>query len=174
MNAKIAAPKLAASLFEQLGGKKGLQDWVNRFYDKVSKHDLLGSLFPPDLTETRERQYAYFVEFFGGESLYTERYGKPFLRYRHRKIRIGRAERDAWMALMMEALSETKCETKGGKKDDAKGGGKDDAKGGGKDDAKGGASISTELIQQVQKRLTPLADAMINHSPNKQDAYYFQ
>ena len=44
---------------------------------------------------------AFFVEFFGGPPLYSERYGQPFLRFRHRKVKIGQPERDAWMALLM-------------------------------------------------------------------------
>ncbi len=131
-----------ASLLEALGGETGIREWVECFYDKVAVHVLLGSLFPKDLTATRERQYAYFVEFFGGAQLYSERYGRPFLRYRHRHVRIGIPEYDAWLELIMAALREQ--------------------------------GASELLCERVRQRIAPLAKAMINHHPEKKDAYYFQ
>jgi len=91
---------------ERLGGEAGVRRWVDRFYDKVPAHPLLGPLFPPDLTDSRDKQWAFFVEFFGGERRYTERYGPAFLRFKHRKARIGQPERDAWMELMLASLRE--------------------------------------------------------------------
>lgn len=89
---------------ERLGGEAGIRRWVDRFYDQVPASPLLGLLFPPDLTGSRDKQWAFFVEFFGGTPLYTERYGPAFLRFKHRKARIGQLERDAWMDLMLASL----------------------------------------------------------------------
>ncbi len=128
-------------LLERLGGSEGIGRWVQRFYDKIARDPLLAPLFPPDLTASREKQHAYFVEFFGGPRLYSETYGRPFLRFRHRHVRIGRPERDTWMRLVMEALAE--------EVDDP------------------------ALRDEVARRLGPMADAMINHHPDKQDPYFF-
>jgi len=89
---------------QQLGGEAGIRRWVDRFYSRVPGDAVLAPLFPSDLTESRDKQFAFFVEFFGGPALYSERYGQAFLRYKHRKVGIGVPERDAWMNLMMDSL----------------------------------------------------------------------
>jgi hemoglobin len=125
----------------RLGGEEGIGRWVRRFYDRIGAHPLLAHLFR-DLEQAKEKQHAYFVEFFGGPRRYTERFGRPFLRYQHRHFRIGQAERDAWMALALASLRE--------EIDDG------------------------EVLAEVERRLGAIADAMINHHPEKKDAYYFQ
>ena len=129
------------ALLQSLGGEAGIRQWVDGFYDRVAADPLLMALFPPNLSQSREKQWAYFVQFFGGTAYYTERYGKPFLRFKHRKIRIGLPERDAWMAHLLDSLR---------------------------------AQYGDEaLVSEVERRVRPLADAMVNHQPGKQDTYYF-
>lgn len=135
----MAAP--AAPLIEALGGEAGIHAWVERFYARIGADPLLAPLFPADLAESREKQYAFFVQLFGGPPLYEQRYGKAFLRFKHRHARIGRAERDAWMSHLLQALRE------------------------------GGATLA--VLSAVISRVAPLADAMINHHPERKDAYYF-
>lgn len=130
-----------SSLFEQLGGEAGIGAWVDRFYDRIAAHPLLAPLFPDDLGLSKEKQAAFFVQFFGGPPRYNERFGQPWLRYRHRHVRIGPAERDAWLSLALEALRE------------------------------GGAEAA--LVEQVEARLAPMAENMVNHHPEKRDSYYF-
>ena len=89
----------------QLGGDAGIARWVERFYARVAQEPLLAPMFD-DLARAQEKQYAYFVEFFGGPKLYTEQYGRAFLRFKHRHFRIGQPEREAWMRHAMEALAE--------------------------------------------------------------------
>jgi hemoglobin len=91
-------------LIERLGGEPAVRRWVDLFYDAVARDPVLAPLFPGDLSESRDKQFAFFVQMLGGPALYQERYGQPFLRYRHRKVRIGVPERDAWMLRVMEAL----------------------------------------------------------------------
>lgn len=95
-----------SSLLEQLGGEPGIRRWVDRFYDQVPRDPLLAPLFPPDLVASRDKQFQFFVEFFGGPPLYTQQHGPAFLRFKHRKARIGQPERDAWMRLMLASLKE--------------------------------------------------------------------
>lgn len=94
----------------ELGGSEGIARWVARFYDAVGQHRLLAPMFE-DLEVAREKQRAFFVEFFGGPKEYTDSYGKPFLRFKHRNFKIGAAERDAWMELVMAALGGEVTET---------------------------------------------------------------
>lgn len=93
-----------------LGGEEGVTRWITRFYEQLAEHPLLAGLFEQDMEVSRDKQVAFMVEFFGGPARYTEQYGKAFLRYKHRHIRIGRPERDAWMELIMACLRETGAE----------------------------------------------------------------
>ena len=131
---------------EQLGGDEGIRLWVDRFYDKVPSEPLLAGMFPSDLSESRKKQHAFFVEFFDGPKLYTENYGRPFMRFKHRNFKIGKPERDAWMRLVMEALAEALQEQ----------------------------GLDTGgVIEAAEAKLGAIADVMINHDPAKKDAYYF-
>ena len=129
------------SELEQLGGEAGIRKWMTLFYGAVPDHPVLAPLFTADLAISLERQTAYMIEFFGGPAKYTESYGKPFLRFRHRHIRIGEPERDAWLALLLKTLEEV--------------------------------TSDEDLIESVRRKIEPIATAMINHHPEKKDAYYF-
>jgi hemoglobin len=94
------------SVLERLGGEEAVQRWVTAFYDAIARDPLLAPLFSSDLTLSREKQFAFFVQFLGGPARYSERFGRPFLRYLHRKVRIGQEERDAWMRLLLQSLRE--------------------------------------------------------------------
>ncbi len=95
---------VAETFLQRLGGEEAVRRWVNLFYDAVSQDAVLAPLFPEDLTDSRDKQFAFFVQYFGGPALYSERYGNPFLRYLHRHVKIGQRERDAWMLRLMETL----------------------------------------------------------------------
>jgi len=92
------------SLIERLGGEEAVRRWVDLFYALVKADEVLAPLFPDDLSLSREKQFAFFVQMLGGPPLYQERFGRPFLRFHHRKVRIGLIERDAWMRRVMESL----------------------------------------------------------------------
>jgi len=131
---------------EKLGGLEGVRLWVDRFYDKVRGEPLLAGMFPSDLSESRNKQHAFFVEFFDGPKLYTENYGRPFMRFKHRHFKIGKPERDAWMRLVMEALVEALQEQ----------------------------GLNAEgVIEAAEAKLGAIADVMVNHDPGKKDPYYF-
>lgn len=90
---------------ELLGGEAGITRWITRFYDMIAAHPLLAPLFTRDINLSRDKQIAFMVEFLGGPAKYTQLYGKPFLRFKHRHVTIGQAERDAWMELVMASLA---------------------------------------------------------------------
>jgi hemoglobin len=132
----------APTILERLGGAEGIRRWIWRFYDRVSQDGLLGPLFPADLTESRVKQAAFFIEFFGGPPEYTRRYGQAFLRFKHRRVTIGRPERDAWLAALVASLREQVAEA--------------------------------DVVAEVERRIAPIATSMINHDPERKDAYYFR
>lgn len=95
-----------ATLYDRLT-KEGLERLINRFYDLVHQDEVLKEIFPEDLTETREKQFAFMSGFFGGPSLYLQKYGHPRLRMRHLPFPIGETEARAWLSCMQQALQDT-------------------------------------------------------------------
>ena len=96
-----------ANLWQEVGGDPTFRTLVEAFYRKVEADPILRPLFPTDLSEGREKQLLFLVQYFGGPPRYDERHGHPRLRLRHLPFRIGGTERDRWLALMLEAVDET-------------------------------------------------------------------
>ena len=95
-----------STLCARLGETK-LRDMVAAFYRRVRVDDVLGPMYPPGDWEGAEKRLADFIVYrFGGPQTYIEERGHPRLRGRHMPFAIGEAERDRWMKLMGEAMSE--------------------------------------------------------------------
>lgn len=93
-------------LCETIGEAK-LRSMVAAFYRRVREDDLIGRLYPPEDWEGAEKRLADFIVYrFGGPPVYLQERGHPMLRARHMPFPIGGAERDRWMALMMQAMDE--------------------------------------------------------------------
>jgi hemoglobin len=102
-----AAP--ASTPFERLGGEPGVRALVDRFYDLMDLEPVFAgirALHPPTLEGSRDKLHWFLCGWLGGPSLYIERFGHPRLRARHLPYAIGIAERDQWMACMMQAMAE--------------------------------------------------------------------
>jgi len=134
------------SMVERLGGDAAIRDWVERFYALVMQHPLLAHMFN-DLEQSKIKQHAFFVEFFGGPRLFTDQFGRPFMRFRHRLVKIGKPERDAWMECVMASLREM---------------------------ARDAGINDQAAITEAEARLGGMADHMINHHPEIKDSYYFK
>ena len=94
-------------------GEKGCRRLVTAFYRRIPADDLLGPMYPAeDLLGAEERLYLFLCFRLGGDSRYPEQRGHPRLRMRHAPFRIGVAERDRWLQLMGEAMTE--CEVASG------------------------------------------------------------
>lgn len=92
--------------FDQLG-EAGFTLLVAAFYRRVRTDDLIGTLYPPDDWAGAESRLRDFLVYrFGGSPKYIEERGHPRLRMRHLPFRIGVAERDRWMSLMLAAMEE--------------------------------------------------------------------
>jgi hemoglobin len=97
----IETPKL----YDALGDDR-FRSLVEAFYRRVEADPELRAIFPPDLTEGKERQYLFLTQYFGGPPRYNERYGPPFLRRRHFPFAITREARDRWITHMLAAIEE--------------------------------------------------------------------
>jgi len=99
--------------YDLLGGETALRRIIDRFYDlmdTVPEYYGIRKLHPQDLAGSRDKLFMFLSGWLGGPGLYIEKYGHPMLSARHLPFSIGVAERDAWMACMQQALTETGVE----------------------------------------------------------------
>ncbi len=93
--------------FAALGGESVIRDVVDRFYDIIDQDvPTLRAMLPADDRVSRDKLYAYLVEWTGGPALYTPTRGHPRMRMRHLPFPIGEAEVQSWLAAMGRALDE--------------------------------------------------------------------
>ena len=108
-----ATAAAAATPYARLGGEEGVRALVDRFYDLMDlepHYAALRALHPAELDGSRDKLHWFLCGWLGGPDLYIERFGHPRLRARHMPYRIGIAERDQWMACMMQAMQEREVE----------------------------------------------------------------
>ena len=107
----IAFTGTASSVYEQVGGMETFRRLADAFYRRFEADSLLGPMIPGgDFGPARERQALFLAQFFGGPTIYSEKRGHPRLRMRHLPFPIGRAERDAWVKHMLDAMDEVGIE----------------------------------------------------------------
>lgn len=98
-----------ASPFDTLGGEAAVRTLVDRFYDLMDLEPTcagIRALHPQDLSGSRDKLFWFLCGWLGGPDHYIQRFGHPRLRARHLPFAIGIAERDQWMACMMQAMAE--------------------------------------------------------------------
>ncbi|MDP1648328.1 MAG: group II truncated hemoglobin [Rubrivivax sp.] len=104
----------ASAPFVRLGGESGVRALVDRFYDLMDLEPGYAGirvLHPGTLDGSRDKLHAFLCGWLGGPDLYVQRYGHPRLRARHLPYAIGIAERDQWMACMIQAMQEQELDT---------------------------------------------------------------
>ena len=93
--------------FVRLGGETGVRALVDRFYDLMDlelAYAGIRALHPATLDGSRDKLFWFLCGWLGGPDLYVQRHGHPRLRARHLPYAIGIAERDQWMACMVQAM----------------------------------------------------------------------
>ncbi len=104
----------AGTPFMRLGGESGVRALVDRFYDLMDLEPAyagIRALHPGTLDGSRDKLHWFLCGWLGGPDLYVQRYGHPRLRARHLPYAIGIAERDQWMACMIQAMQEQDLDT---------------------------------------------------------------
>ncbi len=99
--------------FERLGGEAGVRTLVDRFYDLMElepSYAALRAMHPQSLDGSRDKLFWFLCGWLGGPDHYVQRFGHPRLRARHLPYAIGIAERDQWMACMIQAMGEREIE----------------------------------------------------------------
>ena len=94
------------TLYEAAGGMPFFEALVERFYAGVADDPILRPIYPePDLSGARHRLTLFLAQYWGGPRTYDAERGHPRLRMRHAPFAIGPAQRDAWLALMRQAIA---------------------------------------------------------------------
>jgi hemoglobin len=103
----IAGPP--RTLYDAVGGEPTFRRLVGRFYELVADDlEILRPLYPHgDLGPAEDHFRMFLIQYWGGPHTYTEQRGHPRLRMRHAPFRIGRPQRDAWLAAMRLALDDS-------------------------------------------------------------------
>lgn len=99
------------SIYEMIGGAEAIRKLVDSFYSKVAQQPQLKPIFPDDLTETADKQYLFLTQFFGGPTLYSDKYGHPMLRARHMPFEVTPTRAKAWLSCMHAALHEIEMDS---------------------------------------------------------------
>src|SRR5918911_3949991 len=98
-------PGAQPTFYEQVGGHETFVRLVDVFYDGVAADPVLRPLYPEeDLSGAEERLRMFLIQYWGGPRTYSDQRGHPRLRMRHAPFRIGRAEHDAWLSHMRDAV----------------------------------------------------------------------
>jgi hemoglobin len=90
--------------YERWGGEAFFITLVDRFYEGVATDPLLRPMYPEDLTESRAHLALFLMQYWGGPRTYSDTRGHPRLRMRHAPFAIGRAESEAWLRHMTDAV----------------------------------------------------------------------
>ncbi len=96
---------MTQSVYEIVGGEPVFRQLVRDFYAGVATDPVLRPLYPDDLGPAEDRLRMFLVQYWGGPTTYSEQRGHPRLRMRHVSWVIGERERDAWLALMLAAVT---------------------------------------------------------------------
>ena len=98
---------IESSLYELLGGEKGLRALVDHFHDIMDSSPeakRIRSFHAASLKQSREKLFMFLSGWSGGPQLYVQKFGHPRLRMRHMPFSIGAVERDQWLWCMNKAL----------------------------------------------------------------------
>lgn len=99
------------NFYEAVGGEPTFRRIVGRFYELVTKDEVLRPLYPDeDLGPAEDHLRLFLMQYWGGPRTYSETRGHPRLRMRHVPFRIRTTERDAWLRCMRVAVEEAELD----------------------------------------------------------------
>jgi hemoglobin len=100
---------MVTTLYDRMGGEAGVRRFVRRFYalmDALPEAAACRAVHPPTLANAEQRLFEFLSGWLGGPPLYIERHGRPMLRRRHMRARIGSEEVRGWLLCFHRAWAE--------------------------------------------------------------------
>lgn len=98
---------MAKDPLEPFGGREGVRALVEAFYRRVEADEVMRPIYPEDLEPGKEKLKLFMVQWLGGPTEYSDRYGHPRLRRRHFPFVIDEKATGRWLRNMREAMQET-------------------------------------------------------------------
>jgi len=98
-----------SSLHERLGEER-IAQLVDSLYEHMATLPdarTIWSMHTHELDDIKQRLRDFLSGFLGGPDHYSPKHGHPRMRQRHMGFSIGKAERDAWLNCMRQALQDT-------------------------------------------------------------------
>lgn len=96
-------------LYDLVGGEEGLRNLIETFYDIIEFEPegrvlLVLHLRGHGVAHSRIEQFNFLSGFFGGPSLYVQKYGHSDVRQMHEHVEINAEAKDAWLNCMSIAI----------------------------------------------------------------------
>ena len=95
--------------FQAAGGEAGIRQVVARFYDLMDTRVVargIRAMHPADLQMSRDKLATFLCGWLGGPQLYQAKHGSISIPGVHAHLAVDAAARDAWLAIMSEAVAE--------------------------------------------------------------------
>jgi len=95
--------------FQAAGQFPGIEKLVHRFYDLMEtlpEAQKIRDIHPKDLTTSREKLTHFLCLWMGGPEVYRDKFGPTNIPRAHAHLKIGIAERDAWLLCMKKAAAD--------------------------------------------------------------------
>ena len=95
--------------FQAAGGEAGIRQVVGRFYDLMDTRVVargIRAMHPADLQMSRDKLATFLCGWLGGPRLYQAKYGSISIPGVHAHLAVDAVARDAWLAIMSEAVAE--------------------------------------------------------------------
>jgi truncated hemoglobin YjbI/ankyrin repeat protein len=96
-------PFVGGDLLRRIGGRTAVEGLIDGLYDRIETDAVLRPLFSRKLVNEREAQKAFFAEWLGSETGYSDRAYLP-LKHRHDLLPITGALAERWLAHFRDAL----------------------------------------------------------------------
>lgn len=93
------------SFYDDIGGEPIFEKITSEFYEYVADDEVLAPMYPEeDFGPAKDRLKYFFIQYWGGPTIYSDTRGHPRLRMRHTPYKIGPIARDRWLLHMTTAI----------------------------------------------------------------------
>ena len=94
--------------YQEAGELEGITRLVDEFYanmETLPEAEIIRTMHPEDLTESRKKLTYFLCGWLGGPRLFQQHYGPISIPGFHKQFPIGYEERDAWLLCMQRAIT---------------------------------------------------------------------
>jgi len=95
--------------YRAAGERAGITRLVDAFYrimDELPEAQTIRRMHPADLAVSRDKLSRFLCGWLNGPKLFSQKYGPIKIPKAHAHLRVGPAERDAWLLCMERAITE--------------------------------------------------------------------